>query len=134
MQTDVITLAVDLENDGGTPTDVVYRRFEAYQNRSLYIGAAHALNARDTLGFYRTLPKPNGNFRGVAKTSMKFTFDVTVDGVDGVSQITAPIIVEVSCSLPVGATTAQAKAARQKAAALLDRDDVAGELQEQLMI
>jgi hypothetical protein len=65
---------------------------------------------------------------------VKFSQDITVDGLDGVSQITAPIIVEVSVSLPVGATAADALIARQRVVALVDRDDIMTPLMEQLMI
>jgi hypothetical protein len=134
MQPDVITLAVDEENDGVGLVNHVYSRFDEYQNRTTYIGADHSLQSRNTLGLYRTLPKSNGNFRGVAKSAVKFSQDITVDGLDGVSQITAPIIVEVSVSLPVGATPADALIARQRVVALVDRDDIMTPLMEQLMI
>lgn len=134
MQPNEITLAVDEENDGVGLVNAVFTRFEAPPNRSLYIGENHALNARDTLGMYRTIPKPNGNFRGVAKTAVKFTMDTVVDGVDGVSQLTSPIIFELSCSLPVGVTSAQAKVMRQRMIALLDRDDIMGPLHDQQLV
>lgn len=134
MQPNTITLAVDEENDGVGLVNHVYTRFEEFQNRALYISADHTLNAKDTLGFYRTFPKTSGNFRGVAKTSTKFSKDVSVTGVDGVSSILAPIIVEVSVSLPVGTTAADALIARQRVIALLDRDDVMVPLMEQQMV
>jgi hypothetical protein len=135
MQPNEITLVVDETNDGETTADVshVYTRFEDFQNRSLYIGADHALTSRDTLGMYRSFPTPNGNFRGVAKTSFKFTEDVEVDGADGIATITAPMIIEVSCSFPVGSTLAQQMKQRQKALALLDLDDVVEELNYRLL-
>lgn len=133
MQPNVITLSVDEENDGVGPVDHVYTRFEEHLNRSGYIGANHLLTARNTLSMYRTPPKTSGNFKGVAKTSFKFSRDIVVPGVDG-GDITAPIIVEVSFSIPVGATPALTILERQKALALLDLDSVMGPLNDQQMI
>lgn len=129
-----ITLAVDEDNDGVGLVNVVFTRFEEFQNRAVYIAANHALNARDLLTVFRSFPKPNGNFRGVAKSTVKFTMDVTVLGVDGVSTLTSPMIGEVSFSLPVGVTAAQTKKLRQRVISLLDLDTVMGPLNDQLMI
>lgn len=134
MQPNEIVLAVDEDNSGSGTTNHTFTRFEENLNRSVYISGDHLLDARDTLALYRTLPKVAGNFRGVAKTSLKFTKDVVVLGVDGVSNITAPIIVEVSMSLPVGATAANALIARQKVVTLVDTDTVMAPLMEQQMI
>jgi len=57
-----------------------------------------------------------------------------VTGVDGTTTVTAPIIVEVSFSVPVGATAAQTMLHRQRALALLDLDSVMAPLNDQLMI
>lgn len=134
MQPNEITLSVDEENDGVGPVNHVFTRFEEFQNRATYIMSDHSMSAKNTLGFYRTFPKKSGNFNGVSKTSFKFTKDILVDGADGVAQITAPIIVDVSFSIPVGATSAQILIARQKALALLDLDAVMTPLNEQLMV
>lgn len=134
MQPNDITLPVDTENDGVGLENQVFTRFEEHLNRSLYIGPNHSMAGRNLLGLYRTHAKVNGNFRGVGKTSFKFTEDIIVAGVDGVSQLTSPIIVEVSFSIPVGATHAQILEARQRALALLDLDTVMTPLNEQLMV
>lgn len=133
MQPDTITLAVDELNNAST-VNHVFTRYEEFQNRATYIMTDHTLAARNTLSLYRTFPKVNGNFCGVAKTAMKFSRDISVTGVDGVSSITAPIIVEVSFSLPVGITDAQALVARQKALSLLDLDTIMVPLNSQLMV
>lgn len=134
MQPNEITLAVDEENDGVGLANHVFSRFEEFQNRASYISAEHSLDSRDTLGLYRTLPKPSGNFRGVAKSAVKFSMDVVVTGVDGVSQITSPVIGEVSFSVPVGTSAADALIMRQRIVALMDRDDIMIALMEQLMV
>lgn len=134
MQPNEISLAVDEDNSGSGTTNHIYTRFEEFLNRAVYISSSHALDAKDTLSFYRTLPKPSGNFRGVAKTALKFSQDILVTGVDGTSQLTAPIIIEVSCSLPVGASASQALIARQRAVTLLDTDAIMVALMEQQMI
>lgn len=133
MLNDQITLSVDEENDGVGPVNHVYTRFEETQNRSKYIHTNHTLSAKDTLSFYRTLPKPSGNFRGVAKTAAKFSKDYSVTGADG-STIVAPVIVEISISMPVGISAANAMIARQKALSLLDLDAVMVPLMEQQMV
>lgn len=131
MQPNEMTITVDESNDGATTADVghTFRRLEEYQNRSLYINSAeHAVDARSTLNLYRTAAKSNANFKGVQKSSVKFTKDITVLGVDGISNITAPIIVEVKFSVPVGATQAEILLERQKTVALLDSDAIMGPL------
>jgi hypothetical protein len=133
MQPNEITLAVDEANDE-TTVDHVYTRFEDYLNRSVYICADHELSSKNTLTLYRTFPKINGNFKGVSKSTVKFSTDYLVDGVDGVSQLTAPVIVEIGFSLPVGITSAQALLARQKVIAMLDDDDIMAALNDQLMV
>lgn len=122
MQPDTITLAID-ELNNATLVNKVFTRFDEYQNRSVYNSADHTIVAKDTLSLYRTPPKTSGNFRGTAKTAVKFSKDLVVLGVDG-SNLNAPIILEVSFSIPVGATTAQMLSLRQRVIALLDRDDI----------
>lgn len=133
MQSNTITLAVDLLNNDST-TDYDFTRFEEYQNRSVYIGEDHQLTSRDTLSLYRTFPKSAGNFKGMSKCAMKFSQDIEVTGVDGLAALVAPIILEVSASIPVGATLAQQLVARQRAIALLDDDTIMVALMNQLMV
>lgn len=134
MQDNVLTLAVDEENDGVDPVNHVYTRFTPFQNRTVYIHSAHELDAREELTLYRTFPKQNGNFKGTAKCSAKFTSDQAVDGVDGVATLTSPIIAEVSFSIPVGVDEATQMIARQRLISLLDDDDIMGSLMNQLDI
>jgi hypothetical protein len=133
MQPNTITLAVDELNTDIT-TDHVFQRFEEFQNRSVYIGPNHTVAGRNQLSFYRTFPKQSGNFRGTAKSAVKFTLDKTVLGVDGSSSIVAPLIVEVSFSIPVGTTDADILVMRQSALALLDSDTVMQPLNSTLMV
>jgi hypothetical protein len=123
-QPDEITLAVDEENGGVTTTDWEYTNDERYLNRSVYTGPGHTMAAPHTLSFYRTRPKPSGNFLGVEKTAIKISKAESVDGADSVAVYTAPNIGEVSFSLPVGSTTAARKALRMALAAVLMDDDV----------
>lgn len=132
MQPNTITLPVDILNNG-TLTNTDYLRFEEYQNRAVYIGVGHTLTSRNTLSLYRTMPKVSGNFRGTAKTAVKFSLDIQVLGVDN-TLIVGPSIVEVSFSIPVGATTAHTVEQRQKAIALLDQDAIMNSLNDLLMI
>jgi hypothetical protein len=118
MQANTITLPVDLLNNG-TPTNEAFNRYNEELNKSTYVGPNHSLQARNKMELYRTLPKRAGNFLGAAKGSVKFTHDITVAGADGADTV-VPQIFEVSYSLPVGSTDAEALAFRQRVIAALD--------------
>lgn len=124
MLDDQLTLTVDVANDGTTTADEdqVYTRYEEHLNRSVYIAEGHTVAAPHTLSFYRTQPKANGNFKGMAKSAFKFSETLLVPGADGVTTVSAPLICEVSFSTPVGATTEQIVELRQRLVALLDND------------
>lgn len=114
-----ITLHVDkLSND--TLVDEVYTRFEEYANRSIYIGEDHSLSTRNLCAVTRAFPTISGNFKGVAKTALKFTQDIEVAGVDTTTSNSAPMIGAVNFSIPVGATSAQTMHLRQRIIAGLD--------------
>lgn len=134
MQPGSITLNVDTLNDGTTIVAEVYTRYDEYNNRSVYIGESHDLSLRDMLSLYRTFPKASGNFKGVAKSAAKLTYDIVVPGLDGVADLTAPLIAEMSFSVPVGATDAQVLLMRQRLLALLDLDSVMTELNTKLLV
>lgn len=136
MQSNQITLAVDVDNDGGTTAAVIstYTRFDEYQNRSEYIHANHSVAVRDKMGFYRTFPKANGNFRGTSKCTIKFTKDYSVAGVDSQTTLIRPAIAEASFSLPVGLTPAQSLEFRMRLVAALRDDAIMVPLMDQLMI
>lgn len=136
MQPNTITLTVDEQNDGATTTDatIEYERYDEYQNRSVYSSENHSLDSRDLLSFSRSFPTKNGNFRGVGKSTFKFTRDISVDGVDGVAQLVTPMIMEVKLSAPVGVSDAEILKFRQTALALLDDDTVMTPLNSQLQI
>lgn len=133
MQPNAITLPVDPLNNG-TVVNEEYTRYEEYLNRSVYIGAGHTPDARNTIAMYRTFPTKSGNFKGVSKSSIKLTKDFSVSGVDGSTTLSSPLIVEVNFSVPVGVTSAQVKACRQRLIAILDSDTVCDPLNIQLMI
>lgn len=133
MQADQISISVDAANDGN-PATVTYDRYEEFQNRSVYIGSTHVPEARDILALYRTFPTKSGNFKGVSKSAVKFTEDIEVAGVDASTTLTSPLIIEVSFSVPVGATSADVVKARQKALAILDDDALMNALNIQLMV
>lgn len=133
MQPSTITLAVDTANTGST-TNEVYSRYEETQNRTTYIGAGHTPDSRDTITLYRTQPTRTGNFKGVSKSSVKFTEDTEVSGVDSSTTLAAPMIMEISFSIPVGASTADVVHLRQRAHALIDDDSIMNALNIQLMV
>lgn len=133
MQADQVSLSVDVANNG-IPVAEVFSRYEEFPNRATYIGDGHTPDSRNQFGLYRTFPSKSGNFKGVGKTALKFTQDIQVAGVDVASTLTAPMIAEVSFSLPVGATPADVKHIRQRVIAALDDDTVMDALNIQLMI
>lgn len=136
MQNNVITLSVNHDGDDGTTAKVSrpYNRYDEYQNRSIYIGDSHTLAMRDQMGLYRTQPKVAGNFRGTAKSAVKFTRDFEVPGSDASTVLVVPGIVEVSFSTPVGVTPAQSLELRRTAVALLEDETVIAGLVDQLQI
>lgn len=123
MQPNTITLAVDELNTDST-TDYVFTRYDVVNNHSVYIGEDHTPLKKDLLTLYRGIPKQSGNFAGVSKSATKFSWDVEVEGVDTSTTLTSPIICEISFSIPLGATDAEVLIVRQRAIALLDRDDI----------
>jgi hypothetical protein len=133
MQNNTIILAVDALNNG-TPADQSFTRNEEYIGRTVYIGENHTLSARDTMTLYRSQPSVSGNFRGTAKTSVKFSSDTIVPGVDSSTTLTVPLIGEVSFSIPVGASSADVKELRQQIVAILDDDTIMDQLNLQLSI
>lgn len=133
MQANQLSISVDAANDGNAAAEVYDRRDE-FQNRSVYIGADHLPEERNELALYRTYPTKSGNFKGVLKSSVKFTQDVDVPGVDSSSTLTSPIILEASFSIPVGATAADILHIRQRLVALLDDDTFMDSLNVQQMV
>lgn len=132
MQANTITLAVDVL-DNNTLVDQLFSRHEESPNRSTYVGPTHSLVSRDQLAFLRTLPKRTGPYYGSAKCAVKFTRDVVVSQADGTDTV-APLIVELSFSIPVGTSSATVVEALQRIIAISDRSDVVGPLTSQLSI
>lgn len=124
-QDNTITLVVDEKNDDLVTADVehVYERFETFNTRSVFHHSDHLPDMRKVLGFYRTPAKRVGNRRGSQKSTVKFTWDVVVPGVDG-TNIVETHYIEINTSIPLGVTAAEAKARRQHAVAILDDDTV----------
>jgi hypothetical protein len=118
---DTFTVAVDILNNG-TTTDKVYERAETFPGRSIFTGDNHSLEAEDSVTFYRTMPKSNGNFKGTGRTTVKTRQDFIVAGADGVAQLTQIASAETLFALPVGMTSAQKLEFRQRHIALLDHE------------
>ena len=130
MQDSTITLPVD-KTDTDTLVDVVFSRQEEYLHRSLYISADHKPDNRDTLGIYRSPIKPTSAYKGVMRTSCKFTKDVSVLNPVG-ETITSPMIAEISFSVPVGTSDADRLELAQRVGALaLYRAVIAGLIDQQ---
>lgn len=121
MLENTITISVDLLNNG-TFTPAEFTRVDVFTNRSLYKSEEDSYVFRDTLGFYRTLPKRSGNSLGVVKGAFKLTKDISVPGVDATTSNTAVELFDVSFSSPVGSTPETRRIMRQRAIALLDDD------------
>lgn len=133
MQPNTLTLSVDVANNS-TIVEQDYERFEEHQNRSVYVGENHRIDNRDMITVYRSFPTRTGNFQGTAKTSAKFTDDVTVSGVDVNTSVKAPMICEVSFSIPVGTDPELVLEMRQRVIALLDQDSFMDSLNLRLMV
>lgn len=133
MLDNAITIAVD-EGNTGVTADQTFSRYEEYLNRSVYVAGDHSLVSPHTLSFYRTQPKANGSFRGMAKSAFKFSESISVAGVDSSITLEAPLIAEMSFSIPVGATAAQVVEMRQRIVALLDGDILMNKLNLQLEV
>lgn len=133
MLDNTLTFSVDALNNG-TPANEVFTRIESYNTRSVYKGPGHSLIARDILAFYKTTPTKSGNFNGTAKSAAKFTIDTEVAGVDSSTSVTLPQIGEISFSLPIGTTAAEAKKLRQRMIAYLDNDALCARHMEQLEV
>lgn len=136
MQPDSITLSVDTDNDGGTTAavDLVLTRSDYYENRSEYLAAGHSVIMRDKVNLYRTRPKPNGNFRGVAKSAVKFTKDFEVEGMDTTTKNVGSCIIDVGFNFPVGMTPAETLEMRMRAVALLRDDTIMVALTDQQLV
>lgn len=134
MLDNILTFAVDHDRDDTTTDELYERDNEVTANRTVYKGADHTLALRNTMTVGRNWPKASGNFPGVAKTSVKFTQDIEVAGVDTSTTIVAPDIAEASFSLPVGTTAAQAMHMRERLIAALNHQDFITRLTEGLTI
>lgn len=133
MQPNAITIQVDTQNNGN-PTEVVLSRYDEGPNNSTYVTGDHSPGGRDQVKLFRTFPTKSGNFRGTSKSSMKFTKDTVVMGVDGISQLTVPVILEVSASVPIGITSELLCELRQRVISLLDSDTFMDDLQIRLSV
>jgi hypothetical protein len=132
MLDNTITLPVD-QAGNDTEVDEDYTRFEETQNRTVYIGEDHSLSARNTITLTRNFPTVSGNFKGVAKSALKMTQDIEVDGVDSTTSNTSPMIAAANFSIPVGATSAQVMLIRQRLIAAIDHE-IAARLTETLEV
>lgn len=86
---------------------VVYEQSIKADNRSVYVVEDYDFSSLDQFTFYRTPPKVSGNYRGNLKTAVKRSVDLSVVGVDSTTTITAPAIVQISASWPIGSTEEQ---------------------------
>jgi hypothetical protein len=97
-----------------------YTRYEEAANRASYIGTDHTLSLRNLMAVSRNFPTVSGNFKGVAKSTLKFTQDIQVAGVDAETTNTSPVIINVGSSIPVGCTAADAMEIRNRVIAAVD--------------
>lgn len=129
-----LVLSVDPAHDSN-PQDETYSKVkeDSSLGRSVYTGADHSLTMRETLTVSAREPIPSGQFRGVAKSSIKFTEDLTIPNALG-DDIVAPQIGEISFSLPVGTTAAQAMHLRQRLVAALNSESFITTLTENCVV
>lgn len=71
-------------------------------NQIPYKGPAHTLATKDRLDLYRTEPKGNAVFSGVGRSRAKFVRTLALTGAKTTS---GDAIIDISMSMPVGAST-----------------------------
>lgn len=120
MLSNQIVLSVDPGTGTVTKT---YDRYTEGTDRTVYKEQNGSLVVKDYLTLYRTQPKRNGNFLGVAKSAIKTHVDMTVVDAEG-NNITAPVIIQVSMSVPVGVNAEATDLLRRYVAAALIHDDI----------
>jgi len=129
MLDNTITLQVDVLHDA-VLVPHPFTRFEQFLNRTVYVGPGSSDAYRNQMTLLRSTPTESGNFRGVKKTSLKFTKDVGVIGVDATTLNVAPIIGAVNFSIPVGASAAEVLIVREHLIAALNDQDLSVRLLE----
>lgn len=127
MQPNTITIVTDVLNNGTTENHV-FEKVREVGSMSLYHGPGHSDAMRNTLVLKTNEPKASGNFPGTRKSSIKWTKDQLVAGVDG-ANVKQPAILEISTSFPTGTTTAVQLVMRQEAVNLIDQDAIMEPLQ-----
>lgn len=113
-----ITLQVDETNDSN-PVETVYTAFRD----GIYLHSGHTTASRDMLQFSSVAPKQSGNFYGVDRSTVKFTIDTVVVGVNG-ENIKVPYVVKIESSMPSGVSDALKMKMRQRVVSLYDLDSV----------
>jgi hypothetical protein len=108
MQPNTIAFTYDHDNDGGTTAAIssTVTRHSEELNKSTYRTSSHTEASPDTLNFYRTAAKRSGEFMGSQKVSVKRTKTMVVDTASGL-ETKAPMINELSFSIPIGVTNAE---------------------------
>lgn len=77
---------------------------DSYQKDQVgYIGVLKTASVKDDIILSRTAPKPTAVFSGVLRTRLKFVRTLTLTNA---LTPTGDVIVEVNCSVPVGASDA----------------------------
>jgi len=122
---DQITINVDVLNDSNLVAKVFTKARTLLNGaRTLFFGPSHETSLPDTLAMSVTDAKPNGNYKGVTRPSVKRTSTIVVAGQDPATSITCPLIGNIEFSIPVGASSAQCMIIRQELIAILDDDTI----------
>lgn len=120
-----------LKLDGSATETLTYEKYIAESlNKVVFRSNHHTLQDRDLCELFRSFPKKNGLFPGMAKSTAKFTLDSTIPNTAG-EEMSAPVIVTVKCSVPLGTSPAVTDAMRSRLAAFVATDvfkDLADEL------
>lgn len=78
------------------------------QNNVGYIGAAKTVSSSDDVVLKRTAPKATSTFSGVGRTEAKLT---RTHALTGALTPSAPVIIQINVSVPVGTASADVDAA-----------------------
>jgi len=123
-QPSVITLAIT-DPVSGLPVDQVYNRINPIgDNATLYRQVGSDLRTRREIRLEGTLPKRNGNFAGVTRTSVKIVRTAEVpllsDTLASPDTTEAPITVNIQFNPPSGVAEAEMLYGIREARALLE--------------
>jgi hypothetical protein len=118
-------MSIVTKNAAGT--NVTYNVYRKETNRAVYIGPSHSDILKDSLVISSVPPKSGSSAYGNRRSSANYLVTITTGNPDG-SNSAKDMKVEVSVSLPAGASFATLKEALARVAGTMTDDAVATDL------